>query len=298
MRITRGYKSDQVEDRRGQRMFGGGGGGLSGGAGNLLGLLFRRFGIVGVLAGGALLYFMGAFSSDGGPLGGVTAPASGAMDPAAQAAEQPLVELVSFVFDDAQRTWTEAFARDGQRYQLAKLVLFRDRTQSACGVGQAAMGPFYCPTDQRVYIDLGFYAELRQRFGAPGDFAQAYVIAHEVGHHVQRLLGTEARVHGASESEQTGERGLLVRLELQADCYAGVWGHGTQRRDILEAGDLEEALRAANVIGDDALQKQATGVVRPESFTHGSSAQRARWFKRGFQGGDPNACDTFGASAL
>ena len=298
MRITRGYKSDQVEDRRGQRMAGLGGGGLGGGGINLLGMLFRRFGIVGVLAGGALLYFMGAFSSDGGAIGGVTAPASGALDPAQQAAEQPMVELVSFVFDDSQKTWTEAFARDGKRYELAKLVLFRDRTQSGCGTGQAAMGPFYCPADQRVYIDLSFYEELRQRFGAPGDFAQAYVIAHEVGHHVQHLLGIDQRVHGASESEQAGERGLLVRLELQADCYAGVWGHGTQRRDILEAGDLDEALRAAQVIGDDALQKQATGVVRPESFTHGTSAQRARWFKRGFDGGDPNACDTFAASAL
>jgi uncharacterized protein len=295
MRITRGYKSDQVEDRRGQRMAGGGMG-LAGGGLNLIGFLFKRFGIVGVLVGGALLYFMGGFGGSGGS--GLTGPAAAPPNGAELAAEQPMVELVSFVFDDAQKTWSETFSREGQPYQLAKLVLFRDRTQSGCGVGQAAMGPFYCPQDQRVYIDLGFYEELRKRFGAPGDFAQAYVIAHEVGHHIQHLLGTEGKVRAASEREQAGANGLLVRLELQADCYAGIWGHGTQRRDLLEAGDLEEALRAANVIGDDALQKQSTGVVRPESFTHGSSAQRARWFKRGFENGRPGDCDTFATSSL
>jgi predicted metalloprotease len=297
MRITRGYKSDQVEDRRGQR-FAGGGGGLGGGGLNLLGWLFKRFGIAGVLVGGALLYFMGGFGGSDGAGSGLSGPAAAPTTAAELAAEQPMVELVSFVFDDAQRTWSELFSREGQQYQLAKLVLFRDRTQSSCGVGQAAMGPFYCPADQRVYIDLGFYEELRKRFGAPGDFAQAYVIAHEVGHHVQHLLGTERKVRAASEREQAGANGLLVRLELQADCYAGMWAHGTQRRDLLEAGDLEEAMRAANVIGDDALQKQATGVVRPESFTHGSSAQRARWFKRGFENGRPGDCDTFAASSL
>jgi uncharacterized protein len=297
MRITRGYKSDQVEDRRGQR-FAGGGGGLGGGGLNLLGWLFKRFGIAGVLVGGALLYFMGGFGGSDGAGSGLSGPAAAPATAAELAAEQPMVELVSFVFDDSQRTWSELFSREGQQYQLAKLVLFRDRTQSGCGVGQAAMGPFYCPADQRVYIDLGFYEELRKRFGAPGDFAQAYVIAHEVGHHVQHLLGTERKVRAASEREQAGANGLLVRLELQADCYAGMWAHGTQRRDLLEAGDLEEAMRAANVIGDDALQKQATGVVRPESFTHGSSAQRARWFKRGFENGRPGDCDTFAASSL
>ena len=295
MRITRGYKSDQVEDRRGQRLAGGGGG-LAGGGLNLLGWAFKRFGIVGVLVGGALLYFMGGFGGSGGS--GLSGPAAAPSSAAELAAEQPMVELVSFVFDDAQRTWSDVFSREGQSYQLAKLVLFRDRTQSGCGVGQAAMGPFYCPQDQRVYIDLGFYEELRKRFGAPGDFAQAYVIAHEVGHHIQHLLGVESKVRAASEREQAGANGMLVRLELQADCYAGIWGNGTQRRDLLEAGDLEEALRAANVIGDDALQKQSTGVVRPESFTHGSSAQRARWFKRGFENGRPGDCDTFAASSL
>ena len=297
MRITRGYRSENVEDRRAQRAAGLGGGGLGGGGLNLLGWLFRRFGIVGVLVGGAALYFFGALDGSGGT-SGLSSSGQAPLSEQEKAAEQPMVELVSFVFDDAQRTWSELFARDRQRYGAAKLVLFRDRTQSGCGMGQAAMGPFYCPTDQRVYIDLSFYEELRKRFGAPGDFAQAYVIAHEVGHHVQTLLGASQRVHEASEREQAGADGLLVRLELQADCYAGLWAHGTQRRELLEAGDLEEALRAANVIGDDALQKQATGVVRPESFTHGSSAQRAKWFKRGFEGGQASACDTFGADKL
>jgi predicted metalloprotease len=292
MRIQRGYRSDQVEDRRNQPVMGGLGGGLGGGA-NVLFWLFRRFGIVGVLVGGALLYFMGGLGGGGGSSLSGSQPSS----PADSAAEQPLVELASFVFDDAQNSWKQLFTQDGKPYQLAKLVLFRDRTESACGMGQAAMGPFYCSNDQRVYIDLGFYEELRQRFGAPGDFAQAYVIAHEVGHHIQHLLGTDRQVQEASESEREGANGASVRLELQADCYAGVWGHGTERRDILEAGDLEEALRAAQVIGDDALQKQTTGVVRPESFTHGTSAQRAKWFKRGFDSGKPSECDTFGAGA-
>ena len=297
MKITRGYRSENVEDRRGQRAGGFGGGGLSGGGLNLLGFLFRRFGIVGVLVGGAALYFFGGLGQSGST-SGLSSSGDEPISQQERAAEQPMVELVSFVFDDAQRTWSEAFAGDGQRYELAKLVLFRDRTQSGCGTGQAAMGPCYCPSDNRVYIDLNFYEELRRRFGAPGDFAQAYVIAHEVGHHIQTLLGASQRVHEASQGEQAGANGLLVRLELQADCYAGVWAHGTQRRELLEAGDLEEALRAAQVIGDDALQKQATGVVRPESFTHGSSAQRAKWFKRGFEGGKPGDCDTFGAERL
>jgi predicted metalloprotease len=296
MKITRGYRSDSVEDRRGQRAFGGGLGGAGGGGANLLVMLFRRFGIFGVVAGAAFLYFTGGLGGGGGG-SGLSSPADGV--PAADLAqEQPVVELVSFVFDDAQSTWQAQLAKRGSAYQGARLVLFRDRTQSACGMGQAAMGPFYCPADQQVYIDLGFYSELKRRFGAPGDFAQAYVIAHEVGHHVQNLLGLSRRVHEAPEREQAGPRGLSVRLELQADCFAGVWGHGTARRDILEAGDVDEALKAASVIGDDALQKQATGTVRPESFTHGSSEQRKRWFQRGFDSGDMDTCDTFAAREL
>jgi predicted metalloprotease len=291
MRIGRGYRSNQVDDQRGQR-FAGGGGGLGGGGLQILSFLFSRFGIAGVLVGGAVLYFMG------GGLGGLTgggqsAVSSEPMSAAEQAEEQPMVELVSFVLDDAQSTWTQLFAAEGKQYKLARLTLFRDRVPSACGMGQAAMGPFYCPGDERVYIDLSFYEDLKRKLGAPGDFAQAYVIAHEVGHHVQKLLGANERVHSAPESQQRGEDGLLVKLELQADCYAGIWAHGTARRDILESGDLDEALNAAAKIGDDALQKQATGTVRPESFTHGSSAQRKAWFKRGYDSGSPADCDTF-----
>jgi predicted metalloprotease len=209
-----------------------------------------------------------------------------------------MVEFVSFVLDDAQKTWTQLFQQKGADYRHAKLVLFRDATRSGCGLGQSAMGPFYCPNDQRVYIDLSFYEELRQRFGAPGDFAQAYVITHEIGHHVQHLLGTDRKLQEASEGEQQGENGLSVRLELQADCYAGIWAHSTEQRSLLEAGDIDEALKAASRIGDDALQKQSTGTVRPETFTHGSSEQRVRWFKRGYQTGDLAACDTFAARTL
>jgi predicted metalloprotease len=292
MRITRGYKSGNVDDRRAQGATGGGGG-LGGGGVNLLFMLFQRFGLPGVLVGAALLYF-------GGGLGGGSSSSNLSSKPSTEelANEQPMVELVSYVFDDAQNTWAEVFAKSGKTYQPARLVLFRGSTTTTCGLGQAAMGPFYCPGDQKAYIDLGFYQELKNRLGAPGDFAQAYVIAHELGHHVQNLLGTSDRVHRASGGARDGETGLSVRLELQADCYAGIWGHATQRKDVLEVGDLDEALKAATAIGDDALQKQATGTVRPETFTHGSSAQRKRWFTRGFESGDPAQCDTFAAKEL
>ena len=288
MKWTRGYRSNNVDDRRGEVSRAGIG---RGGAG-LLVMLFRRFGIVGVLVGGAALYFLSSMGSGGSSLTGQRDPA------ASNASEQPTVEFVSFVLDDAQNTWTQLFQAQGKRYRPARLQIFRDSLPSACGLGQSAMGPFYCPSDQKVYIDLSFYDELRQRFGAPGDFAQAYVISHEIGHHVQHLLGLDREVQGASERERTGEGGASVRLELQADCFSGVWAHSTHQRQLLEAGDLEEALKAAAVIGDDALQKQAGGAVRPESFTHGSSAQRARWFKRGFESGDMASCDTFAAQTL
>jgi uncharacterized protein len=205
----------------------------------------------------------------------------------ASPAEEELVQFVSFVLDDLQTTWQQLLPG----YRDAKLVLFREATHSACGTGQSEMGPFYCPGDEKVYIDLAFYGELRSRFGAPGDFAQAYVLAHEIGHHVQRLTGIEQRVRGESGSPND----LSVRLELQADCFAGVWGHHAARRDVLEAGDVEEGLRAAAAIGDDQIQKMAGRGVRPESFTHGSSEQRVRWLRRGLESGDPDACDTFGA---
>jgi uncharacterized protein len=293
MRWDRGHQSNDVEDRRAEGGGGSQGGGLGGGAIQLLFFLFRRFGIVGVLVGGAALYFLGGLSGTGARLSGGQSGAS----PAELEAEKPEVEFVSWTFDDIQKNWAERFARQGAQYQKTRLVLFRGTTRSGCGLGQAEMGPFYCPSDQRVYIDLSFYDELKQKFGAPGDFAQAYVIAHEVGHHVQNLLGTSDKVHRAPESQQTGDNGLSVRLELQADCYAGMWGKSLEKAERLEDGDIAEALKAAQVIGDDALQKQATGTVRPESFTHGTSAQRMRWFKRGYDAGDDlDACDTFSGS--
>ena len=204
--------------------------------------------------------------------------------------EEQAVQFVSFVLDDLQETWTRLLPG---RYQEAKLVLFRDLVQSACGFAQSATGPFYCPADQRVYLDLGFFEELRRRFGAPGDFAQAYVIAHEVGHHVQRLLGIEQQVRQMQQSRPGLANQLSVRMELQADCLAGVWGHSTARRDILEREDVEEGLNAAAAIGDDRIQKMSGSFVRPDAFTHGSSAQRVEWFRRGLESGNPDVCDTF-----
>ncbi len=214
--------------------------------------------------------------------------------------EDPLAEFVSVVLGDTEDTWSALFQAAGERYEEPRLVLFSGAVQSACGNAQAAMGPFYCPTDRKVYIDLSFYRDLRDRHDAPGDFAQAYVIAHEVGHHVQNLLGIAEQVHRkrAQVDEQTGNR-LQVRMELQADCFAGLWAHHADRaRGILEQGDVEEALNAATAIGDDRLQRQAQGYVVPESFTHGSSAQRVRWFKRGLDTGDFQSCNTFDAREL
>jgi predicted metalloprotease len=207
--------------------------------------------------------------------------------------EERLVQFVSFVLDDAQEVWRAQFVQMGQTYQDATLVLFRDGVQSACGYAQAATGPFYCPGDEKVYIDLAFYQELARRFGAPGDFAQAYVLAHEIGHHVQRRLGIERQVRQAQQASPGAANQYSVLLELQADCFAGVWGHSTAQRDLLDPGDLQEGLGAAAAVGDDRIQQSATGRVQPESFTHGSSEQRMEWFQRGFRTGDPNACDTF-----
>ena len=204
--------------------------------------------------------------------------------------EESAVDFVSFVLDDLQQAWAQLLPG----YRPAKLVLFRGSIRSGCGSADAQMGPFYCPADEKVYIDLSFYDQLRRRFGAPGDFAQAYVIAHEIGHHVQKLTGVEPEVRRLQRARPGQANALSVRMELQADCLAGVWGHSTARRDILEAGDVEEALRAAAAIGDDAIQG-GSGRVRPESFTHGSSEQRVTWFRRGMTGGDPNACDSFAA---
>jgi predicted metalloprotease len=213
--------------------------------------------------------------------------------------EDTLKQFVSFVLADLEEVWHEQFRKNGQQYVEPRLVLFTDQVQSACGMAGAAVGPFYCPADSKVYIDLSFYRELHTRFGAPGDFAQAYVIAHEVGHHVQNLLGISDRVHQMQSRMSREEANRLsVRLELQADFLAGVWAHYAEKQNILEAGDLDEALQAASAIGDDKLQKQAQGYVVPESFTHGTSAQRMEWFRRGFQTGDMNRGDTFGRDAL
>lgn len=214
--------------------------------------------------------------------------------------EAQLREFISVVLADTEETWGAIFGMNGSTYQEPTLVLFSGAVESACGFAQAAVGPFYCPADRKVYIDLSFYRDLQTRFGAPGDFAQAYVIAHEVGHHVQTLLGISERTmaarRGASETEANA---LSVRQELQADCFAGVWAHNANRdRQLLEPGDIQEGLNAASAIGDDRLQQQSRGYVAPESFTHGSSEQRMRWFKRGYDSGDVNVCDTFATSQL
>jgi predicted metalloprotease len=220
--------------------------------------------------------------------------------PAPAAQHDPMRDFVAVVLADTEDAWHELFRQMNREYREPKLVLFTSAVQSACGMAGAAVGPFYCPRDEKVYLDLSFFRDLRDRFKAPGDFAQAYVIAHEVGHHVQTLLGIGQRVEARRErASQVGANALSVRLELQADCLAGVWGHHADKsRHILEQGDLEEALAAATAIGDDRLQRQAQGRVVPESFTHGSSAQRVRWFRRGFDQGQLRQCDTFQASAL
>jgi len=211
----------------------------------------------------------------------------------ASPAEEQLADFVSFVLDDVQNTWARELPRLGREYERAHLVLFTDATRSGCGFAESASGPFYCPEDRNVYIDLGFYRELSSRFGAPGDFAQAYVLAHEVGHHVQNQLGVTERVRSGQGARPERAGALSVRLELQADCLAGVWAHSTNERRLLEEGDVEEALGAASAVGDDRIQKQAGGRVNPETWTHGSARQRAGWFRRGLETGRVQDCDTF-----
>jgi len=214
------------------------------------------------------------------------------MSAADSAAEEPEVQFISFVLDDVQGTWAKILPNYGARFTPARLVLFRNSTDSGCGAAESVMGPFYCPIDERVYLDLGFFNELQQRFGAPGQFAQAYVLAHELGHHVQHLLGTDARVRQLQESNPSAANALSVRLELQADCYAGVWAHSTDQRQLLEKGDVDQALNAAAAVGDDRIQQRTTGRINVDSFTHGSAAQRSASFKRGFTTGDPRNCNT------
>jgi predicted metalloprotease len=229
------------------------------------------------------------------------APGAGQAGPYQESSQEAEArQMVAVVLKDTEQTWQQLFAAGGQRYEEPRLVLFSGAVQSACGTADSAVGPFYCSGDRQVYIDLSFYDDLKNRFGAPGDFAQAYVVAHEVGHHVQNLLGTSAKVHAARQrGSEAQANALSVRLELQADCYAGIWAHHADAsRQLLEAGDIEEGLGAASAIGDDRLQMQSRGYVAPESFTHGSSAQRVRWFKRGHASGQVASCDTFTAREL
>ena len=283
-------RSTNIEDRRGSGGFGSGGFRIGGGGGGL-----GIGGVVIVLIASAIFGFDPRILLDGG----MSIPVEQSR-PTTNAAGEPLREFVAAVLGDTEKTWGEVFRRDGKIYREPKLVLFSGAVESACGFAQAAMGPFYCPADQRVYIDLSFFAELRQRFRAPGDFAQAYVIAHEVGHHVQTLLGIATRVRIAQQRMSRAEANAQqVRMELQADCFSGLWAHHADHaRRVLEEGDIEEALNAASAIGDDRLQRQAQGRVVPDSFTHGTSVQRVRWFKRGLESGDLKTCDTFAAATL
>jgi predicted metalloprotease len=237
-----------------------------------------------------------ALLGDGGGVDPTGAPGGGAPSaPARKAgpAEEQAADFMSFVLDDVQNTWTREFARGGRKYERAKLVLFTDAVRSGCGGADASVGPFYCPADHKVYIDLSFYGELKNRFGAPGDFAQAYVLAHEIGHHVQNLLGVSDQVRASQQARPDQAAALSVRLELQADCLAGIWARSTEERQLLEEGDIEEALGAASAVGDDRIQRQSRGRVTPETWTHGSARQRSGWFRRGLGSGRVQDCDTF-----
>jgi hypothetical protein len=286
MRLDDQQASQNVEDRRG-------GGGSIGRGSVGIGTL-----VIALAAG----YFFGIDPAV--ILGLASSPASST--PAARPAQKPpasdeMATFVAKVLGSTETTWQTVFSEAGRRYREPKLVLFTGATPTACGTGKSAMGPFYCPADQKVYIDLAFYRDLRERFHAPGEFAQAYVIAHEVGHHVQNLLGISDKVHAAQQrsGNKAAANVLSVRLELQADCFAGVWGHrADSMQKILEPGETEQALTAASAIGDDRLQRQTQGQIVPESFTHGTSEQRVRWFKRGIQTGDIRQCDTFSAASL
>jgi uncharacterized protein len=292
MRWEGNRESDNVEDRRGE---GGGGGGFGIGGGGLgIGA------IVIALVGGAIfginpLTILSMLSGGGGP-----APVQQQAPAHAPPADDKSAKFVSIVLADTEDVWGQIFQQNGATYHRPKLVLFRGAIGTGCGTGQSAMGPFYCPADQKVYIDLGFYDTLRNRLGAPGEFAQAYVIAHEVGHHVQDELGITRKVDGMrSRISQTQANALSVRVELQADCFAGVWAqHSQQSKHWLDPGDIESAMNAAAKIGDDTLQRSAGRAVVPDSFTHGSSAQRQKWFNAGYTGGAVKSCDTFNAKNL
>jgi uncharacterized protein len=276
---TPGGLSGDVEDRRSS----GGGFGFGGGGLGIVGILFLL--VISLITG---RNYIGAYLSGGGSAASPTANRPISAD------EQRSAQLVSFVLDDVQNTWTQLLpAQTGREYRHAKLVLFRDYTQSGCGVAQSQTGPFYCPADEKVYIDLGFWDELRRIGGSTADFAQAYVIAHELGHHVQNILGLERKVRQLSSQNPEHANALSVELELQADCLAGVWGHSTEQRKIIDQSDIEAGLSAAAAVGDDHIQRMSGVAASPERFTHGTSAQRTGWFKRGLEEGNVSACNTF-----
>ena len=287
MRIEDQRRSDQIEDRRGMSV----GRGVAGGG---IGLV-----VIVLLA----LFFNvdpSVLLQDGAPPGVAPETPQPRVETRAPSREDKMADFIAAVLGSTEDTWNDLFARSGRTYRKPTLVLFTGAVQSACGLAQAAVGPFYCPADQKLYIDLAFYRDLQDRFRAPGDFAQAYVIAHEVGHHVQNLLGIAGKVQAAQQrAGQRGAAALSVRMELQADCFAGVWAaHANRSKRILEPGDMEEGLNAAAAIGDDRIQMASRGYVSPESFTHGSSQQRVRWFRRGLETGDLKACDTFAVANL
>jgi len=294
MRWEGNEQSDNVEDRRGEG--GGGGGGFIGGRGIGIGTIAVAL-IAGWIFGINPLTVLSLLSGGGGPAQVQQQQQGPAPRPPSNDRE---AAFVSTVLRNTEVVWTDIFRQNGGTYHAPRLVLFRGATPTACGTGQSAMGPFYCPGDQKVYIDLGFYETLKNQLGAPGEFAQAYVIAHEVGHHVQDELGITAKVDGMrGRLSQTQNNAMSVRVELQADCFAGVWAHHSQEsKNWLDPGDIESAMNAAQKIGDDALQRSAGRAVVPDSFTHGSSAQRQRWFGAGYQGGEIKACDTFNARSL
>jgi predicted metalloprotease len=285
MQWTPGEDNPDIEDRRDESGGGGGGGPIRP----------VHLGLGGVLIVGALslIFHQNFFALLSGPPGGsISQPSAHSLPNAAlDEQEKPKVQFVGFVLGDVQRVWEQKLGQ----YRHAKLVLFRDSYPSACGQAETATGPFYCPGDEKVYLDLGFFDELRDRFGAPGEFAEAYVIAHEIGHHVQKILGIESKVRQLQMRSPSEQNPLSVKLELQADCFAGAWANSTEQRKIIDQSDVESGLQAAAAVVDDRLQRAATGRVNPESFTHGSSAQRVSWFQRGMKAGDISACNTFNA---
>jgi predicted metalloprotease len=289
MRWTPGNISPNVEDRRGSS-----GGGFGFGRGPTIGCGGAIILLVLSLLTGKNFFAMFDGSGGGGNVPVQTQPGQSAPPAAQTPEEQKRMDFIQrFLVDDIQGVWTQLFQSEGVQYQPANVVVFRDMTQTSCGLGQAASGPFYCPGDGKVYLDLGFFDELDRRFGAPGDFAQAYVVAHEIGHHVQNLVGTSDKVQEAMQRDRRNANEYSVRLELQADCYAGIWAASAAQRGKMETGDVEEGLGAASAVGDDRIQEMSGRAVNPDGFTHGSAAQRMEWFQRGYKGGSIRDCDTF-----